>query len=253
MKRHRLAIIAALTVVTFAGGVPSVIHAFDPADGDGIAYQGSYACPDLGQTPLFRSKGLEYVHTMAYAEALLVVAGGRSRFAPPPVPSGWQSAASNWIVHLLTHEAGLTPQWLMGILWPRFSSEENPCDPRLLYKASLEYRARPGNGNAPVLFPYYAPMAAHELEEMLRPLSGRVDRVATKIATAEGVGASECSPDKVARAKELLETARRATAEYHYDRVVIEPFYTLAERAAEELMEERRMAAANGFRCYSSN
>jgi len=255
MRENGIVSFAALVFVAVASGshAGAIALASGPGEENGVAYQGAYACPDLAHTPLFRSKGLEYVHTMAYAEALLVVAGGKSRFAPPPVPPEWQSAATNWTIHLLTHEAGLTPRGLMGVLWPRFSSEDNPCDPRLLHKASLEYRARTGNGNAPVLFPYYAPMAARELEEMLRPLSGRVDRIASKITTAEQVGAAECAPEKVARAKELLETARRATAEYHYDGVVIEPFYTLAEGAAEELMEERRMAAAGGFRCFSRN
>lgn len=254
-RKFRVVSFAALAVVAMAGGFPAgaAAGASGPEEGEGAAYRGSSACPDLAHTPLFRSKGLEYIHTMAYAEALHVVSGGKSQFAPPPVPPEWQTAATNWTIHLVTHEAGLAPQWLMGILWPRFSSEENPCDPRLLYKASLEYRARPGNGNTPVLFPYYAPMAARELEEMMRPLSGRVERIAGKITTAEQVGAAECSPQKVARAKELLGTARRATAEYHYDPVVIEPFYALADRAAEELLEERRMAAATGFRCFSNN
>lgn len=130
---------------------------------------------------------------------------------------------------------------------------ENSCDPQLLHKASLEYRAQPGNGGAAVVFPYYPPIAAHDLKEMIVPLSGRLDRVSSKISTAEQVGAKECVPGKVARAKELLETARRATAEYHYDGLVIEPFFTRAENAAEELMEERRMAAASGFTCYLKN
>lgn len=243
MTASLLAVSGVLQTAAMAGSV----------EGDGTVYSGSFICPDLAYTELFRAKGLEYVHTMAFAEAMLAVAGGRSKFAPPPVPQEWQAAAANWTVHLAAHEAGLAPQGLMGILWPRFSSEENSCHPQLLYKASLEYRAQPGNEGAAVVFPYYPEMAAHDLEEMIVPLSGRLDRVSSKIAMAEQVGATECVPGKVAHAKELLETARRATAGYHYDAIVIEPFFARAETAAEELIEERRMAAASGYRCFSKN
>jgi len=252
MRIFRVVPIVIASLVAVSGGMRAAAMA-GSAEGDGIVYSGSTICPDLAHTGLFRAKGLEYVHTMAFAEAMLAVAGGRSKFAPSPVPQEWQAAAANWTVHLATHEAGLAPQWLMGTIWPRFSSEENSCDPQLLHKASLEYRAQPGNGKAAVVFPYYPKMAAHDLEEMIAPLSARMDRASTKIATAEQVGARDCVPEKVARAKELLETARRATAEYHYDGLVIEPFFTRAENAAEELMEERRMAAASGFSCYSKN
>jgi hypothetical protein len=252
MKISRLMPFMIASLLAVSEGMPATAIAAS-AEGDGAPYTGSFICPDLAHTELFRAKGLEYVHTMAFAEAMLAVAGGRSKFAPGPVPLEWQSAAANWTVHLATHEAGLAPQWLMGAIWPRFSSDENACDPQLLYKASLEYRAQPGNEKAAVLFPYYPKMAAHDLEEMIVPLSGRLDRVSSKIATAEQVGAKDCVPAKVARAKELLETARRATAEYHYDGIVIEPFFTRAENAAEELIEERRMAAASGLSCYSKN
>jgi hypothetical protein len=252
MSVFRAGVVVIALLVAVSGGWQTAAVA-GSAEGDGTVYSGSFICPDLAHTELFRAKGLEYVHTMAFAEAMLAVAGGRSKFAPGPVPQEWQSAAANWTVHLATHEAGLAPQWLMGTIWPRFSSEENACDPQLLYKASLEYRAQPGNGEAAVLFPYYPRMAAHDLEEVIVPLSGRLERVSSKIATAEQVGAKDCVPAKVARAKELLETARRATAEYHYDDIVIEPFFSRAENAAEELMEERRMAAASGFSCYSKN
>ena len=252
MRIFRIAPFLIASLLAVSGGMPASALA-GSAEGDGTVYSGSFICPDLAHTRLFREKGLEYVHTMAFAEAMLSVSGGRSKFAPAPVPQEWQAAAANWTVHLATHEAGLAPQWLMGTIWPRFSSEENGCDPQLLYMASLEYRAQPGNGGAAVVFPYYPKIAAHDLEEMIVPLSGRVDRVSSKIATAEQVGAGDCVPGKVARAKELLETARRATAEYHYDGSVIEPFFNRAENAAEELMEERRMAAASGFICYSKN
>lgn len=249
MGIFRAGLIVIASAVAVSGGMQTTVMA-GSAEGDGIVYSGSSICPDLAHTGLFRAKGLEYVHTMAFAEAMLAVAGGRSKYAPTPVPQEWHAAAANWTMHLATHGAGLAPQWLMGI---RFSSEENSCDPQLLHKASLEYRAQPGNGGAAVIFPYYPPMAAHDLEGMIAPLSGRLDRVSSKIATAEQAGAKDCVPGKVAHAKELLETARGAAAEYHYDGVVIEPFFTRAENAAEELMEEGRMAASSGFICRSKN
>ncbi len=252
MKVLRAISIVAASLVIVSGGMESAATA-GPAEGGGSVYGGSFICPDLAQTELFRAKGLEYIHTMAFAEALLAVAGGRSKHSSPPVPQEWQATAANWTVHLATHEAGLAPQWLMGTIWPRFSSEEGVCDPELLYKASLEYKGQPGNEGAAVIYPYYPKMAEHELEGMIAPLSGRVERISAKIVTAVSVGAMDCEPGKVAHAKELLETARRATAEYHYDTIVIEPFYTRAEAAAEELVEERRMAAASGFTCYTKN
>jgi hypothetical protein len=96
-------------------------------------------------------------------------------------------------------------------------------------------------------------MASHELEEMLRPLSLRIGRISSKIEAAERAGAKECSPGKVARAKKLLETARRSTAEYHYHGDLLGTFFAPAELAAEELMEERRFAVARGIKCFSTN
>ena len=141
MRISRSVLVVIASLVAVSGGMQAAAMA-GSAEGDGTVYSGSFICPDLAHTELFRAKGLEHVHTMAFAEAMLA---------------------------------------------------------------------------------------------------------------AEQVGAKDCVPGKVARAKELLETARRATAEYHYDGVVIEPFFTRAENAAEELMEERRMAAASGFICYSKN
>jgi hypothetical protein len=252
MRISRVVLILTASLLAVSGAMRTAASA-GSEEKDGTAYGGSFLCPDLAHTELFRAKGLEYVHTMVFAEAMLAVAGGRSVFAAPPVPHEWQDAAANWSAHVAMHEAGLSPRLLGGAIQPRFSSEENSCEPELLYRASLEYRAQPGNGGAAVVFPYYPPIAAHDLEKMIATLSGRLDRISSKIASAMQAGATKCAPGKVADAKELLEIARRVPSEYHYDAIVVEPFFARAESAAEGLIEEKGRTAASGFVCFSKN
>jgi len=245
--------IVILSLAVLSGPEATTLLAGGPGLAEKTASRGTFLCPDLGRTELFRSKGLAYVHTLAFAEAISAVAGGRSSFALPPVPQEWQDASSRWLMHLLTHDAGLLPQSVLLPLGEGFSSEEDPCDPQLLYKSSLEFRARPGNEAAGVAYPYYVPLAAHELERMILPHASRAERIAARIELAERLGAAECSPGLVGEAKEALGGARRVAAERHYDAVLLEPSFADAERLADSLAEGRRIAAARGVACVAGN
>jgi len=252
---RRLVSIASLSLVLLSGPGPTAatLLAGGPAPAEKTAARGTFLCPDLARTELFRSKGLGYVHTLAFADAISAVAGGRSSFAPPPVPEGWQDASSRWLMHLLTHDAGLLPQSVLLPLGEGFSSEEEPCDAQLLHRSSLEFRARTGNEAAGVVYPYYVPLAAHELERMILPHSSRAERLAARIELAERLGASDCSPGLVGDAKAALEGARRLAADRHYDAVLLEPSFADAERLADALAEGRRVAAAQGVTCVAGN
>lgn len=253
MGIRRAVSIASLSLVLLSGPNAATILAGGPELSGKTVPRGAFLCPDLARTELFRSKGLKYVHTLPFAEAISAVAGGKSSFAPPPVPAEWQDASSRWLMHLLTHEAGLLPDSLLLPLGEGFSSEEDPCDPQLLHKSSLEYRARSGNESTGVVYPYFVPIAAHELEKMILPHSVRAERIAATIEQAERMGAAECLPGLVGEAKTALDGARRVAAERHYDAVVLEPSFADAERLADALAEGRRVAAAQGVPCVGGN
>jgi hypothetical protein len=247
----RIASIGFLSLLALSGIMAANAPAGESVPASKGAPEAAFLCPDLARTGLFRSKGLGYLHTLEFAEAVSAVAGGRSSFAPPPVPEDWKDASSRWLMHLMTHEAGILPGSVLLPLGEGFSSEESPCDPQLLHKSSLEYRSRPGNGSAGVVYPYYVPMAAHELEKVILPHSVRAGRIAATIELAERMGAAACSPTLVEAAKEALDGARRAAAERHYDAVSLEPSFSDAERLADELSEGRRLAAAQGVPCVA--
>ena len=222
------------------------------AGGGTLLPQRTFVCPDLASTNLFRSKGLEYVHNLAFAEAMATVASGASPFAPPPVPKEWRTVAAQWYLHLAAHDAAPSAGKLQQVQWKRFSAEKETCDPVLLHKASLEYRARPGNGKVAVVYPYYAPMGAAELEESIGHLDDLSDQVTMKIGLAERMGASQCSQSDIARVKKALESARQFAAAHHFDPDYAERPFLVAERMADDLMQNRQIANAKGFVCYSS-
>jgi hypothetical protein len=252
MNTLRFSLIGLLLWFVAAVTAPAA-NANSPGPGGGTPLaQPAFICPDLAGTDLFRSKGLEYVHTLAFAEAVATVSRGDSPFAPHPVPSGWSSAAAQWYLHLVAHDAGAAGGQLQPPRRERFPGDEPPCDPVLLHKASLEYRARPGNGKAGVVYPYYVLMGADELQERIGHIDDLSAQVASKIGLAERMGASKCSPSDVARAEMALESARRIAAAHQYDPDYAERPFLAAERLADDLVENRRIANSRGFVCHSS-
>ena len=249
MKTLRILLLGILLWPAVAGSAPA---AGELSGRDTSPPLQTFVCPDLARTELFRSKGLEYVHTLEFAEAVATVARGNSPFAPKPVPAEWGTVAAQWYLHLAAHDAERSAGHLTPVQWKRFSADEEPCDPVLLHKASLEYRATHGNAKAGVVYPYYAPMGAAELQETIGRLDDLSEHVASKIELAERMGASQCSPRDVARAVEALGNAQRIAAAHHFDPDYAERPFLVAERLADDLLESRRTATALGFVCVSS-
>ncbi|HWS15729.1 MAG TPA: hypothetical protein VN450_05995 [Candidatus Methylomirabilis sp.] len=240
-------------VLLWIAAAGAALAAGEPGPGAGGGpppTQHTFVCPDLASTELFRSKGLGYVHTLEFAEAVATVARGASPFAPQPVPPEWNSVAGQWYLHLAAHDAEASAGHPPPVQWKRFSADEEPCDPVLLHKASLEYRAR--HGNAGVVYPYFVKIGAVELEERVGHIDDLSDRVASKIGMAERMGALQCSPSDVARAEKALESALRIAAAHHYDPDYAERPFLAAERLADDLVESRRFATSRGLVCFSS-
>lgn len=78
------------------------------------------------------------------------------------------------------------------------------------------------------------------------------EKIATMIVKAEQLGARECSPRELARAKILLEHAIHEREEGVYPPSWSAPKLFEVERMAHELLEQRMMARKSGFpfRCY---
>ncbi|MFA6147821.1 MAG: hypothetical protein WC899_06410 [bacterium] len=247
----RYLLFGVLLGVAATGSARAAVESGPAPLADAPSMQQSFLCPDLAITDLFRSKKLEYVHTLEFAEAMATVARGESPFAPQPVPNEWNSMVAQWYLHLFTADAAAAAGDPPSQPRMRFSAEEEPCDPALIHKASLEYRATHGNGKVSVVYPYYVPMGASELQEKIGRIDGLSERVASKIGLAERTGASKCSPGDIARAEKALELALRTAAAHHYDPDFAKPPFLEAERLADDLVENRRIANAMGFVCVS--
>ena len=251
MKTVRYLLFGVLLGIAAAGAARAAGGSGPGPGGDTPSPPRTFLCPDLASTDLFRSNGLEYVHSLEFAEAMATVARGASIFAQQPVPSEWNSIVAQWYLHLAAADAAASAGGPASQPWKRFSAEEEPCDPVLIHKASLEYRARHGNGKTGVVYPYYVPMGAAELQETIGRLDDLSDRVASKIGLAVRMGALLCSPEDIARAEQALERARRTAAAHHYDPDYAERPFLAAERMADDLVESRRIANAMGFVCVS--
>lgn len=210
-------------------------------------------CPDLASTETFRSNGLEFVHSLEFAEALASVAGGNSRYSPRTVPEGWRAASSMWFLHVTPHASEPPENAAPQPHRERFSAIEDACDPQLLYRASLQYRERAGNEKAGVVSPDHVSTAIRELGEAFSHLDTLYKEVAAKIVIAERMGASECSPSAVARAKAELAVAQRAATGNHYDPAAAFRSFRAADQAADDLIESRKFAKTKGLVCYSQN
>ncbi|MFA6147572.1 MAG: hypothetical protein WC899_05125 [bacterium] len=81
----------------------------------------------------------------------------------------------------------------------------------------------------------------------------RAGMVALKITEAERLGAKECAPRTLAKAKVALDHVIHEVEEGYYHPAWLEPDIAAAEKAAEGLLAERRFAAKLGtrFRCTS--
>jgi len=81
----------------------------------------------------------------------------------------------------------------------------------------------------------------------------RTGMIASKIREAEQLGAKECAPRTLAKATVTLEHAVHEMEEGYYHPAWLEPDFAAAEKAAEELLAERKFAATLGtrFRCVS--
>ncbi len=79
--------------------------------------------------------------------------------------------------------------------------------------------------------------------------------IASKIAEAERLGAAECSPRQLAKAKVALEHVMHEVGEGYYSDAWLEPNFVAADTVADELLAERRLAASLGgrFKCVSAS
>ena len=78
--------------------------------------------------------------------------------------------------------------------------------------------------------------------------------IAAKLTEAEQLGAKECSPRSLAKARVALEHVKHEVDEGYYTDAWLAPDFAEADKLADELLAERRLAATLGrpFRCVSA-
>jgi hypothetical protein len=196
-------------------------------------------CPDLAYTEIFQSKGLGYVHSREFAEAVRAVALGASKYSPEEIPASWRDDAENWI--------GPGSEMLP------FHKGEDACNPALLYLASMEYRARPGHEGVTPVFPLNVRAATREARVVAEwkkagPFAERAAAVEFKIAVAERMGAGDCTRIELESAKLLLDRARNVAAASRNNTEGAE-WLGRAERNADSLLANRQFAFRQGVGC----
>jgi hypothetical protein len=239
----------------------------------GALAAGFSLCPTIAETAQVRNKGIDYVRTREFAEAVSAVANGTSGFAPVRVPAEWKGAAILWgsnvtsngmpRIAVMPGEAGPGNHRVV-LLAPsgapidptRVGLEERSCNSDLLFRASLEYRFRQGRENAPLLYPHLVRKAASGIENKIMAKMNsaernakRADEIAARIVQAEKAGAGECQPQELARAKAELSVALGGISALEFDPGMTETVLARAERASADLLSGGRYASINGAYC----
>ncbi|MHB1012277.1 MAG: hypothetical protein ACYC37_05155, partial [Desulfobacteria bacterium] len=232
-----------------------------------IQTAGFSLCPAIAETAQVRNKGIDYMRTREFAEAVSAVANGTSSFAPMRLPAEWKTVASLWgssvasngmpritvmpvgsgsgkhrVVLLSPSGAPLDPR--------RVGLEEPSCNSDLLFRASLEYRFRQGQEDAPLLYPHLVRKAASGIEKRIiakmdsaERSAKRADDIAARILKAEKSGAADCQPQELARAKAELAVAVGGISDLEFDPGMTEAVLAQAERTSAELPASDRYAA----------
>jgi len=204
-------------------------------------------CPDLAYTEPFKAKGLGYVGTREFAEAVHAVASGNSRYSPREIPPGWQAASAHWRRYLAAHPYGAVepahPRAFMTWVDAKPFFGKEACTPALLYLASLEYRSMPGHQGVTPAFPRLVRAAAFDLgiqvvdkSRMAGIYAKRIAVMGVKIAEAERMGAEESAPRELARAKYELDRARMDATGVRSGIQETEASFARAEHTADTLL-----------------
>jgi len=244
-----------------------------PGNGPAIRPAGFSLCPTIAETALVQGKGIDYLRTREFAEAVSAVASGTSRFAPTRVPAEWKGAANLWRVTVTSSGKAriVVMPWESGpgrrqvaLLLPsgafaeptQVGLDDRSCNSNLLFRASLEYRSRQGREDVPLLYPHLVRKAASGIEKKIVAKmesavrsAKRADDVSARILQAEKAGAGECQPQELARAKAELAVALGGISDLHIDAGVTETVLARAERASADLLTAGRYASIHGTYC----
>ena len=284
MKKTGIMLGLVLVLAVPAGGVlasgGSGLAGHSDADsfsstGNGSAIQpgGVSLCPTIAETAQVQNKGIDYVRTREFAEAVGAVANGTSSFAPMRVPAEWKDAANLWgssvtsngmpRIAVMPGEAGPGTHRVV-LLSPsgapidpkRIGLEERSCNSDLLFRASLEYRFRKGQEDAPLLYPHLVRKAASGIEKRIiakmdsaERNAKRADVIAARIHQAEKGEAGECQPRELARAKAEFAVALNGISDLEFDPGVTEAVLARAEALSGNLITSPRYAASHGIQC----
>lgn len=138
----------------------------------------------------------------------------------------------------------------------RMGLDERSCNSDLLFRASLEYRSRQGQEEAPLLYPHLVRKAASGIGktvtvkmDMASRSAKRADEISFRILQAEKAGAGECQPQELARAKAELAVALGGISELNIDAGVTETVLARAERASADLLTAGRFPSIHRMQC----
>ncbi|PWB63075.1 MAG: hypothetical protein C3F14_08750, partial [Deltaproteobacteria bacterium] len=207
---------------------------------------------------------LGYVYTEEFADAVNAVASGASAYSPQEIPAGWKSAAAEWRAYIAAHPAGgagtmqtTAAAGLQGGMTADPYLSKDACSPALLYLASLQYRSRVGGQGVTPVFPRIVKAGVMELgtqvaakNRMAATYAKRGALIGEKIADAERMGARDCTPSELARAKAELDRARSDATGIRSGIQETDASFARAERIADALLANRQFASQKGIKCY---
>lgn len=150
-----------------AGNAVSPAYEAIDAGAPPVRSQGFSLCPGIADTAQVLDKGIDYPRSPEFTEAMVAVADGSSPYAPAKLPPEWRRAAESWRMNVAgggkprisiasgeegSHDlrAVLVSPAGVPVEPGRIGLEEQSCNSSLLFRASIEYRARVGREDAPL-------------------------------------------------------------------------------------------------------
>jgi|GEM_PF-6944281 len=251
MKGVRITGIAVFLIAAFA-------TAGLPMDGPSYGIHHSFSlpsaqCPGIAQAGALAGEERGYLHTGEFADSLVSVASGSSRFAPATVPPEWKAAAFLWREQVNARSGSPSAAAGEGLARNRsvsgrmeFDLGEGNCPSLLIYRAFLDYRAKTGRPDLKPVYPYQVRMAATGLAERFERVALRVRRIETSIREAERMGTRECSPSDLSIAWTELEVAVHQVVENGYDIGKTKALFANADRAVANLHVKRLLVMIPG-------
>lgn len=238
MKRTRIVLLFLFLVATFATSGMSM-------EGTSSGIHHSFTipmvqCADIVRAGILPPEQAGYLRSPEFAESMESVASGTSPYTPGILPAEWTEEASTWRDQMNDRSVFLSKEMTEERLT---AARTGLCPSNLIFRASLDFRAKVGRPDMKPVYPYQVREASLELARRFERFAQRTRRIESSILEAERMGARDCSPSELSNAWAALKIAGYQAAENGFDVGKTAEAFANAEDAVAIVFAKRQVAS----------